>query len=123
MRWPTSPPVHDSTVPSVTPRLADRPPTRPASAVRSASGSSATLSSLRSGRRRRRREQPGLGHPGLAERPERGAIEREGRRPRGGCPHLDRVTCREPERPALAEDLASSPSPRIDLAVHPDLDP
>src|SRR3954462_11643356 len=123
MRCPTSPPVHDSTVASVTRPLEHNAPTRAAISVRSARGSSATLPPLRPGRWRGRREEPGLAGARLAERPERGAVEREGGRARRARPDLDPVMRPECERSALAEDLARSACRRVDLAVHPDLDP
>ena len=104
MRSPIRPPVHDSTVTTVRPRAETSLPggERRARSVREADHPP-PLAPLCLFGRRRRREQPGLGHARLAERPERRPVERERRDPRRAGPDLDRVAPGERQRLAVRD--------------------
>src|SRR5436190_3072756 len=140
----TSPPVHDSARAIVAPRARDRSwmprarackfasATPEASAARAASpatgpspvdGPSLTLGALGLGRCRPGLEEPRLGDPALAQRPERLAVQAERGRTRRTRPDLDRALPGERELLAVVVGAAGPPDRRVDLAVDPDLDP
>ena len=98
MAWPTSPPVHDSAVATVSPR-AEADGLEPlGERDERVVGHRRRLLAARLLGRRGRREQPRLGDASPAERAERLAVEREVRDARVAGPDLDRGLAGERQR-------------------------
>ncbi len=120
----TNPPVHDSAMATVAPapdagRLqpgrAASPSGSPPPPIVSCAGSS-------SGAARRLNSQVS-GTPRLPSAPSDCAVQGEQRDARRSRPDLDRGLAREGQDLAVADTLPGAPDRRIELAVHPDLDP